>query len=150
MHLGFAATDHMRWLQPWQILQPQACRFGFTVTKPPRLNDLLGGGNGSADNADRILDTPAVDRRSHQQPHEVERFCLLALLAMKVAAARYRQMRARRMGNHQIPAIAEHIFDWLLQVPLRITFAWQQIATKSKMPAMPKSITDTSAVFAGN
>jgi len=54
------------------------------------------------------------------------------------------------MGNHQIPAIAEHIFDWLLQVPLRITFAWQQIATKSKMPAMPKSITDTSAVFAGN
>lgn len=150
MHLGFAATDHMRWLQPWQILQPQACRFGFTVTKPPRLNDLLGGGNGSADNADRILDTPAVDRRSHQQPHEVERFCLLALLAMKVAAARYRQMRARRMGNHQIPTIAKHLLDRLLQVPSRITFAWQQIAAPCVVAMAAECVTDTSAVFAGN
>jgi hypothetical protein len=54
------------------------------------------------------------------------------------------------MGNHQIPTVAEYLLDWLLQVPLRIAFAWQQIAAKSKMPATPKSITDTSAVFAGN
>ncbi len=54
------------------------------------------------------------------------------------------------MGNHQIPTVAEHLLDWLLQMPLRIAFAWQQIAAKSKMPATPKGITDTSAVFAGN
>jgi len=90
MHIGFAATDHMRWLQPWQILQPQACRFGFTVTKPPRLNDLRWGGDGAADDAHRVFDTPAVDGCCHKQTHKIERFCLLALLAVKVAAARYR------------------------------------------------------------
>ena len=59
-------------------------------------------------------------------------------------------MRAWRMRNHQIPSITQHFLDWLLQVPLRIAFAWQQIAAKSKMPATPKGITDTGAVFAGN
>jgi hypothetical protein len=54
------------------------------------------------------------------------------------------------MGNHQIPAVTQHILDWLLQVPLRVAFTWQQVAAKSKMPATPKGITDTGAVFAGN
>jgi hypothetical protein len=54
------------------------------------------------------------------------------------------------MGDHQIPSIAQHILDWLLQVPLRVTFAWQQVTAKSKMPATPKGITDTGAVFTGN
>ena len=59
-------------------------------------------------------------------------------------------MGAGRMGNHQIPSVAQNLLDRLLQVPLRIAFAWQQVAAKSKMPATPKGITDTGAVFAGN
>ena len=59
-------------------------------------------------------------------------------------------MCAWRVSNHQIPAVTKHLLYRLLQVPLRITFAWQQIAAKSKMPATPKGITDTGAVFAGN
>jgi hypothetical protein len=69
---------------------------------------------------------------------------------MEMPAAGHRQMRAWWMSNHQIPSVAQHLLDWLLQVPLRIAFAWQQIAAKSKMPATPKGITDTSAVFASN
>jgi hypothetical protein len=72
------------------------------------------------------------------------------LLAMEMPAAGHRQMRARRMGNHQIPAITKHLLYRLLQVPLRVAFAWQQVTAKSKMPATPEGITDTSAVFAGN
>jgi hypothetical protein len=72
------------------------------------------------------------------------------LLAMEMPAAGHRQMRAWWMRNHQIPSVAQHLLDWLLQVPLRIAFAWQQVAAKSKMPATPKGITDTGAVFAGN
>jgi hypothetical protein len=59
-------------------------------------------------------------------------------------------MGAWRMGDHQIPSVAQHFLHWLLQVPFRVAFAWQQVAAKSKMPATPKGITDTSAVFAGN
>ena len=150
MHLGFAATDHVAWLQAWQVLEPQAGCLGFAVAKLPRLDDLMGGGNRAANNADWILDAPAVDRCRHEQPHKVQSLGLLALLAMEMPAAGHRQMRAWWMGDHQIPAIAQHLLYWLLQVPLRVAFAWQQIAAKSKMPATPKGITDTGAVFAGN
>ena len=36
------------------------------MPKLPWLDDLMGGGNSAADDADRILNTPAVDWRSHQ------------------------------------------------------------------------------------
>jgi hypothetical protein len=150
MHLCFAAFDHIAGLQTWQVLKPQASCLGFTMPELPRLDDLMGGGNGAADDADRVLDAPPIYWCRHQQAHKVEGFRLFTLLAIKMPAARYRQMRAWRVGNHQVPAIAKHLFDWLLQVPLRVALAWQQIAAKSKMPATPKGITDTGAVFAGN
>ena len=150
MHLGFAAFNHVGGLQTWNVLEPQTGGLGFTVAKLPRLDDLLGGGNGAADNADRVLDAPAVDWCRHQHPHEVKRFGLLALLAVKMPATRYRQMRAWRMSNHQVPAITEQLLDWLLQVPLRVAFAWQQIAAKSVVAMAAERITHAGAVFAGN
>jgi hypothetical protein len=54
------------------------------------------------------------------------------------------------MGNHQIPSVAQHFLHWLLQVPLRIAFAWQQIAAKSVMAMAAERITDASAVFASD
>jgi hypothetical protein len=59
-------------------------------------------------------------------------------------------MRAWRVGDHQIPAVAEYLLDWMLQVPLRIAFAWQQVAAKSIVAMAAKCITDAGAVFAGN
>ena len=106
MHLCLAPINYLRWLQQRQILQPQARRLGFTVTKPPWLNDLMGGGNGSADNAHRILDAPPIYWCSHQQAHEVQRLNLLLLLTVKVPAAANRKMRTWRMRHHQIPSIS--------------------------------------------
>ena len=120
MHLGFTATDHVAWFQSRQVLEPQASCLGFTMPKLPRLNDLMGGGNRAADDADRILDAPAINGRRHQQAHEIQRFRLLTLLAVEMPAAGHRQMRAWWMGNHQIPTVAEYLLDWPLQVPLRV------------------------------
>jgi hypothetical protein len=106
MHFGFATINYLRWLEQRQILQPQACRLGFAVAKPPRLDDLMGGGDGSADNAHRILDAPPIYWCRHQQAHEVQRLNLLLLLTVKVPAAANRKMRAWRMRHHQIPAIS--------------------------------------------
>lgn len=75
---------------------------------------------------------------------------MFTLLAVEMPATRYRQMGAWRVSDHQIPSVTKHLLDRLLQVPLRIALAWQQIAAKSKMPVTPKGITDTGAVFAGN
>lgn len=44
MHLCLAPINYLRRLEQRQVLQPQARRLGFTVTKPPWLNDLMGGG----------------------------------------------------------------------------------------------------------
>jgi urea transporter len=109
-----------------------------------------GGGNGAANNADRVLDAPTIDWCRHEQPHKIQRLSLLALLAVEMPAAGHRQMRAWRVRNHQIPFVAQHLLDWLLQVPSRIAFAWQQVTTPPVMPMAAERIADPSAVFAGN
>ena len=106
MHLCLAPINYLRRLEQWQVLQPQAGCLGFAVAKPPWLDDLMGGGNGSADNAHRILDAPPIYWCRHQQAHEVQRLNLLLLLTVKVPAAANRKMRAWRMRHHQIPAIS--------------------------------------------
>jgi len=59
-------------------------------------------------------------------------------------------MRAWWVGNHQIPAVTQHLLDWLLQVPLRIAFAWQQVTAPPVVAIAAERITDTGAVFAGD
>lgn len=125
MHLGFTPFNHIARFQPWQVFEPQARRFGFAMTELPRLDGLGWRLDGSANNADRILDAPTFDGCSHQQTHEIKRFGLFALLAVKVTRAANRQMRAWRMGDHQIPAVTQYLLDRTLQVPLRITLTWQ-------------------------
>jgi hypothetical protein len=44
MHLGFTAFNHLRRLELWQVLEPDARGLHFTMAKLPWLNDLLGGG----------------------------------------------------------------------------------------------------------
>jgi hypothetical protein len=74
----------------------------------------VGGGNGTADHANRVLNAPPVDWRCHQQTHEIKRFRLLTLFAVEMPAARYRQMRAWRVSDHQIPSVSKHLLDWSL------------------------------------
>ena len=75
---------------------------------------------------------------------------MFALLAVEVAAAGHREMSAWWMSNHQIPAITKHLLYRLLQVPLRIAFAWQQVTAPCVVAIAAKSITDAGAVFAGD
>ncbi len=106
MHYWLAAINDLRRPEYREIPKPQACGFRFAMAELPRLNQLRGGGNGSADDADRVLNAPSVDRCSHQQSHEIEGLGLLLLLAMEVPGAADSKMRAWRMGNHEIPSLA--------------------------------------------
>jgi hypothetical protein len=54
------------------------------------------------------------------------------------------------MRNHQIPTIGKDLLDWLLQMPLRIGFTVEQIATPSIVAMPAERITHTAAVFAGD
>ena len=59
-------------------------------------------------------------------------------------------MRAWWMRNHQIPTVAEYFLDWLLQMPLRIAFAWQQVTAPCVVAMAAERITHAGAVFAGD
>jgi hypothetical protein len=65
-------------------------------------------------------------------------------------AAANGKMRTRRMRHHQIPTISQYILNRLLQMPLRISLAFQQITAPCVMPAPAKCIADAGAVFTSN
>jgi hypothetical protein len=90
------------------------------------------------------------DRCRHQQAHEVESFSLFPLLAMEMPTAANRKMRARRMRHHQVPAIGQYLLDRMLQMPLRVSLAFQQITAPCVMSAPAKCIADAGAVFTSN
>jgi hypothetical protein len=150
MHLCLAPINYLRRLEQWQVLQPQAGCLGFAVAKPPWLDDLMGGGDGSADNAYRVFDAPPIYWCRHKQAHKVQRLNLLALLAVEMPTAANGKMRTRRMRHHQIPTISQYILNRLLQMPLRIGLAFQQITAPCVMPAPAKCIADAGAVFTSN
>jgi len=54
------------------------------------------------------------------------------------------------MGNHQIPSIIENLFDWVLQMPLGICFAFEQVARPRIMTTAPKCVANPAAVFTGD
>ena len=120
------------------------------MSELPRLDDLRWWRNGAANDADRVLDAPPVYRCGHKQSHEMERLGLLTLLAMKVPAAGHRQMGAWWMGDHQIPAIVKHFLNRLLQVPLLIALAIEQIAAPCIVAMAAERITHAGAVLTGD
>jgi hypothetical protein len=72
----------------------------FLRARIPKVELFVGGGNRAAYYTYWILDAPAVNRRCHQQPHEVQRLSLLTLLTVKVPAAANSKMRTWRMRHH--------------------------------------------------
>ena len=70
------------------------------MTKLPRLNNLLGGGNGTANYTNWIFNAPTINWCCHEEPHKIKRLGLFALLAVKVPAAANGKMGAWWMGHH--------------------------------------------------
>lgn len=59
----FPSFDYLRGLQKREILQPQARGFSLPMAVLPRLYDLIGLANVTADNGDWVLQRNAWDRR---------------------------------------------------------------------------------------
>jgi len=115
----------------------------------PRLDDLIRFTDGRADHADGVLDAPTRDGAVHQKANEAQGLALASVpdLLREMAAAAHSKMRARRMGDHQIPLLIEDFLDWLLQMPLRIALAFEQVTGPSIVATLPKGIADAGAVF---
>ena len=85
MDSGLAALHDIGGLEARQVIEPEAGGLCLTMAELPWLDDLIGRPYGSADDADRIFNAPAVDWCCHQKPHKIERLGLFTLLAVEVA-----------------------------------------------------------------
>ena len=146
------ALDAVARDKPRQILQPQAGGLHLSVPMLPRLDDLIRFANGRADHADGILDAPTRDGGVHQKADKAQSLALTAVpdLFREMAAAADSKMRAGRMGNHQVPLLIEDFLDWLLQMPLRIALAFEQITGPGIVATLPEGIANAGAVFTGD
>ena len=146
------ALDAVTGDKPRQILQPKAGGLHLSVPMLPRLDDLIRFPYGRADHADGILDAPTRDGGVHQKANKAQGLALASVpnFLGEVAAAAHSKMRAGRMGNHQVPLLIEDLLDRLLQMPLRIAFAFEQITRPSIVAALAESIADAGAVFTGD
>ena len=51
------------------------------------------------------------------------------------------------MGNHQIPALGQHLLNWCLIVPAWVGFAFQQVTAPRVVAVAAKRIAHSAAVF---
>jgi hypothetical protein len=54
------------------------------------------------------------------------------------------------MGDHQIPAKAEHLFNRLLQVPSGISLTLKEVTAVGVVTVTTESVTHSAAVLAGD
>lgn len=106
-----------------QALQPQAGGFGRLMPKLPRLYDLVGLPDPARYDANRVLQRDARDRCGQQQAHEVQRLRLFLRLILEPTRAADGEVRAWRVGNHQIPPVPQDILHLALVVRAW-RFAW--------------------------
>src|SRR6185369_946418 len=81
------------------------------MAEPPRVDDLIGLTNPSADDAYRVLDGDLVYRRIHQASDKFNRGVLLigpSRLFILPSGTRHTQSVARRVGNHHVPSIVKN------------------------------------------
>ena len=147
-----AALDAVAGDKPRQILQPKAGGLHLSMPMLLRLDDLIRFPDGRADHADGVLDAPTRDGGVHQKTNEAQGLALAPVpnLLREMAAAAHSKMRAGRMGDHQVPLLIEDFLDWLLQMPPRIAFAFEQITRPSIVAALAESIAHAGAVFTGD
>lgn len=60
-----------------KILQPQARRLGLAMPELPRLYHLIRLPDVTANDTYWVLNRDLLNRCGHQQPHELQRFCLV-------------------------------------------------------------------------
>ena len=150
MHSRHSSINNLRWAQQRKILEPQARRFDFAVPILPRLDHLVRLSDARGNDRDWVLQRDLRHRRIEQKPNERERLGLLLLLQMKPTCTRNGEMRARRMGHHQIPALAQQRHYVPLDVVGRVRIAGQQVTGPSIVTGSAESVSHPARVFAGN
>ena len=116
MYARLPAVNNVRRHQIRQILEPQTCRLSFAMPKLPRLNDLIGLANVTANDANGVLQRDTWYGRRKQRFHEFQCFGLLHTLLPKPAGTAYGKVGTRRVRDHQIPLAAQQDADVSLMV----------------------------------
>lgn len=112
------------------ILEPEACLFTIGVAKVVRLDDLVRLSIKSTHDANGILDDDLRDVGVDHSHEEVDTFLLSTVFTLlcEPCGAADREVGAWRECDHHIPSVVEVFEDVVMDVPLRIPFAWDDVA----------------------
>lgn len=151
MHARLTTVNNRRRPQWPQTPKPKARGLDLTVTEHPRLNHLRGLADSGAYDAHRVLKRQARRLGIEQTLHELKRLLLdpRCPLCREVPSTRHRQVRARRMGNDQIPAVIDVAQHVALNVLTR-RLGREQVTTDRVVATGRESITNAPAVLTGH
>src|SRR6185312_14568841 len=148
MHASFTACNDACGHEQRQTLEPKTSSLGFTMAELPRLNHLVRLANPAADDADRVFQSDTRNRSRQELGNEHKRPLLhtAGALGFKVPGTGDRQVRAGRMTNHQVPAIANHIENVALVVQAS-HLSRQKVAAHGLMTLGNEGIPDDAREF---
>lgn len=148
MDASLSPGNNVRWIERREILQPKASGLGFAVAELPRLNDLIRLPNAGGNDRNRVLNRDPRDGRRQQEPDKLKGRGLFRLLEREPPRTASGKVRARRVGHHQVPAIAKYIANVTLVVGAG-NIGREKIAGHGVMTRSGEGIADAAAVLAG-
>ena len=118
------------------------------MSELPRLDYLVRSANPTADNGNGILERNPFNRRIQKQAHEGQRLFLFYLFVSEPACATHGQMCTRRVSDHHVPPIPQHI-PYIALIVRPWILAGQQVTRHRIMSHAKKGITHHAGKFTG-
>jgi hypothetical protein len=128
------SINHLGRDQFWQVLQPQTGGLDLAVTEHPWLDYLVWLAYHRRNNRHGIFKSNPFNGCRQKPTNEVQSFGLLILLVLEPSGTTDSQMRAWRVGDHQVPSIAQQLEYIALEVMLAAIFGRQKITRPCVMP----------------
>ena len=145
------ATDDVGRHQLRQSFQPQTSGLRFSMSELPRLDDLTWLPYPATDDAHGILKGDFRNGSVEQPPNEIQRGLLPTVGAFRreVTSAGHREVRTRRVSNHQVEPVPDDVEHIALVVRTRHV-GGKQVAGDCIMAALDESVADSARVFTRN
>ena len=152
MHSRLSPFHHVRRLQERKSLQPKTSCLGFTVSKLPGMDDLVGLANSARNDANRILERNPFYGGVHQLTNKFQRRLLptVSLFFRKVPCTRYCEVGAWRVSDHQVPFISKQRENIPRNVERGTILTRQKIARPSIVTKISECLSYAPRILAPN
>ena len=152
MNASFPPFDNVSRSKFGEVFEPEAGCLCLTMTKLPRLDDLVRLTNVAGDDGDGVFDSDARDVCKHELADKLKSFVLFSTLSMKPTSTGNSEVGARWVGDHKVPitGLLQKSEDVRLDVVGIAIFGGEEVTRKSFMTEVPEGSPDNARKLTGN